>query len=286
MIDLHVHTDSSDGTLSPGQVVRLAARLKLCAVAITDHDTIDGIKLAQEAASAAGIEVVPGVELSVRWNPGSLHILGYLIDTENSRLLDALGRLKSGREERTGKMLAKLADIGIRVTRDEVAAVAQGGVHGRPHLAQVLVNKGIVRAPQEAFDRYLRRGGPAYAEKVKLEPAHAVETILGAGGIAVIAHPYSLETDDPDRLEQIVGTLAGYGVQGIEVFYPKHSRRQTATFLSLAERFGLVATGGTDFHGALTPAVELGVIRHGGPLPYSIIDALRERASANHRGSG
>ncbi len=277
MIDLHVHTNASDGTFSPVAVVKMAAELGLTAVAITDHDTVEGVKPAQDQGKVSGLDVVAGVELSARCDCGSLHILGYLMDTLDRQLLQVLDSLREGRKERTRKIVAKLSGLKLPVTIQDIEREAKGGAHGRPHVARVLVMKGVVRTPQEAFDRFLRRGAPAFAEKVKLDPEIAVQTILAAGGVPVIAHPHTIEDQYMPRLEVMVSRLVSYGVKGIEVFYPKHTPRQKRIYLELADRFNLVATGGTDFHGANKPDVKLGAICSGHPLPYSIIEALRER---------
>lgn len=277
MIDLHVHTTMSDGTVEPREVVRLAARKGLRAIAITDHDTIDALPAAQEESLSTGVEVVEGVEISAQWPNGILHILGYFVKPHNRQLQEALEYLRKHRLERIPKILSKLREQDVFVSVDEVCQEARGGVPGRPHIANVLVHKGYVRMLQEAFDRYLRKGASAYVEKVKLTPSDAIRVILGAGGTAVIAHPYSLDSDEPAGLERIVKDLVAMGVQGIEAYYPRHTPEQTRMYLNLAEKLDLVATGGTDFHGSNKPLIKLGVIPGQGPLPYSILEDLRRR---------
>ncbi|MFH1117839.1 MAG: PHP domain-containing protein [Pseudomonadota bacterium] len=277
MIDLHVHTTMSDGTVSPREVVRLASRVGLRAVAITDHDTVRALPEAQSEGALAGVEVVSGVEISAQWPTGILHILGYFVNRRDERLLASLELLEKGRVERIPKILAKLLELDVVITGEEVRRAARGGVPGRPHIANVLLERGRVRTLQEAFDRYLRRGAPAYVEKVKLTPPDAVRVILEADGVPVIAHPHSLNSDDPARLERIVRDLMDMGIKGIEAYYPRHTPEQTKIYLDLAARLDLVATGGTDFHGANKPLIKLGVIPGQGPLPYSILQDLKRR---------
>lgn len=277
MIDLHVHTTMSDGTVSPREVVRLAALKGLQAIAITDHDTVAGVAPAQEEGRVEHVEVVAGVEISSQWEGGILHVLGYFVSLENLQLRNSLKYLQRGRIERVPKILSKLKDQDVIVTVDEVHREAQGGVPGRPHVANVLLHKGSVRTLQEAFDRYLKRGAPAYVEKVKLPPAEAIRVIVEAEGVPVLAHPYSLNQADPRLLERTLRSLIDLGLQGIEVYYPKHTPQQTNVYLDLASRLDLVVTGGTDFHGTNKPAVKLGMFPGQGPMPYSLLEGLKSR---------
>lgn len=267
----------SDGTLSPEDVVRLAARKGLQAIAITDHDTLTGIAPAQNEARTLDVEVVAGVEISTQWPSGILHILGYFVNPHDAVLLSALEYLRGGRLERVPKIIAKLNQCNVRISPDEVMREAVGSVPGRPHVAGVMVQRGYVRTLQEAFDRYLRKGAPAYVEKVKLQPQEAVKLIERAGGLAVLAHPYSLNQDDPGILEEILRGLISEGLQGIEAYYPKHTLPQTRTFVELASKLDLVISGGTDFHGTNKPEIQLGVIPGVNPLSYAILGELKKR---------
>jgi predicted metal-dependent phosphoesterase TrpH len=281
MIDLHVHTTASDGTLSPGEVVRLAAENGITAVAVTDHDTVAGLAEAVEVGIRCRVEIVPGVEISAEWDRGILHLLGYFIERTDQDLLRTLDYLKRGREERTVGILSKLAGLGIEIPLEEVAAESGTGVPGRPHIARVMVRLGFVREIQEAFDRYLARGAPAYVRKPKLDPVDALRTIRSAGGLPVMAHPYSVLSRDSRGLGDVIAHLKEHGLQGIEAFYPEHAPEQTQTYLELADRFDLAVTGGTDFHGANKPGIELGVIPGQSPLPYRILVNLKRRRSAS-----
>lgn len=275
MIDLHVHTTMSDGTLSPGEVVRHARERGLRAIAVTDHDTIAGIAPARAQGAKSDVEVIPGVEISSQWSHGILHILGYFIRPDDPDLLTCLNWLSNGRRERIPLILAKLHDNGVHITEQEIAEEAIGGVPGRPHVANVMVRKGYVSTLQDAFDRYLKKGAPAYVVKTKLEPEKAIQAIARAGGLPVLAHPYSLREEDSKKLSDIVIKLMTYGLRGIEAYYSKHTREQTDTYLAVASRLGLVVTGGSDFHGTNKPDVKMGVVPSAGPLPYRIVEDLK-----------
>lgn len=274
----------SDGTFSPQEIVQIASRKGLRAIAITDHDTVKGVSQAQKEGSTAGVEVVAGVEISTQCTEGILHLLGYFLDIHDQDLNAALELLRIGRMERVPRIVSKLREQDVVISEEEVHQEASGGVPGRPHVANVLLQKGQVRTLQQAFDRYLKRGAPAYVEKVKLPPAEAIEVIIRAGGVPVIAHPYSLKKDHPDTLEEFVKNLADIGLGGIEAYYPRHTPKQTNKYLELASKLDLVATGGTDFHGSNKPGVKLGVIPGRGPLPYSILEELARKKPGDLKG--
>lgn len=268
----------SDGTFSPAEVVKRAASLGLRAIAITDHDTVSGIEQATEQGRISGVEIVPGLEISADWNKGILHILGYFMDRKNEALLSALDFLQTGRCERIPRILAKLKEHSdILVSQEAIDREAAGGVPGRPHVAKVMVREGLVETMQEAFDKYLGKGTPAYVKKAKL-PAHtSIRVICEAGGIPVLAHPYSLESENEASLIETIQILVDSGLQGIEAFYPRHTLRQTEVYLSVASRFGLTITGGTDFHGDVKPDIELGQFPRYPPMDYSMLESLKSR---------
>jgi predicted metal-dependent phosphoesterase TrpH len=280
MIDLHVHTNMSDGSFSPAEVVRFSAQKGLQAIAITDHDTIAGIGEARAEGSRSGVEVISGVEMSVEWNPGIVHILGFFVRLHDRDLLESLAYLAQGRHDRIPKIVSKLSDCGVHISVEEVARESGNGVPGRPHVANVMVRKGIVSGIQEAFDLYLGKGAPAYVKKTKTSPAEAMRVIRSAGGLPVLAHPHSIDEHNSSRLREIVRGFVTQGLEGLEVYYPKHTAEQTKSFLNLAHEFHLAVTGGTDFHGAGKPEIELGVIPGREPLPYSILQDMKARLNS------
>jgi len=275
MIDLHVHTSMSDGTCPPERVVKMAREKGLRAIAITDHDTVDGVPRARQAGMELGVEIIPGVEMSTEWPSGIMHILGYFIDIRNERLLQALHYLRSGRMERVPKIVEKLRACNVVISADEVRREAVGGAPGRPHIAEIMVREGYVRTIQEAFDRYLRKGAPAYVEKQKMSPQRAIEIILEADGAPVLAHPYSLNLHTESDMESVLTELISYGLAGVEVYYPRHTTPQIASYHGLAKKFHLAVTGGTDFHGANKPDIELGAMPGMGPLSYRMVEELK-----------
>lgn len=278
MIDLHVHTNLSDGTCSPEEVVRFASQHGLRAIAITDHDTMAGVSRAYEQGKIDGVEVVPGIELSTKWDKGILHILGYWVRPNHPDLMKSLDFLQRGRRDRVPKILDRLDAQNIHLSLVEVDLEAQGGIPGRPHVGRVMVRKGYVRDIQEAFDKYLGKGRSAYVQKQVMVPEEAVRLLARTAGICVIAHPYSLE-ETPDGLRTILKWLKRYGLRGIEAYCPKHSLEETNLFLDLAGSLDLAVTGGTDFHGYNKPDIQIGVFPGIGPLPYSLLADLKQRCS-------
>lgn len=277
-IDLHVHTTASDGALSPREVVRRAKEMGLKAIAITDHDTVEGIAEAVQEGTRRGIEVVPGVELSVDWPNGTFHVLGYYINPEDLQLKEVLAIVQRAREERNWKMLDRLRQLGFELTMEEVRSFSRDGQICRPHFALAMVKRGYVTSVEEAFEKYLKKGGPAYVEKFKLKPEEAVKVILEAGGLPVLAHPYTLEVGE-ENLKALVKELKRIGLQGIEVYYPDHTPEQIALYRRIAEEFDLAPTGGTDFHGPTVKDVELGKGKGDLVLPYELLEGLKRRRS-------
>lgn len=275
LIDLHVHTTASDGTLTPRQLVLYAATKGLKAVAITDHDTIDGVAEALEAGEEVGIKVIPGVEISVDCN-GEMHILGYFIDYKNPRLTEGLNRLKMFRENRNPAIVEKLRGLGFDITMQEVINAAGGKIIGRPHFAAVMLQKGYVKDNKEAFELYLAAGKPAYVKKDKMTPREGIELITGAGGIPVLAHPKYLRVEEGRELGDLISELKDYGLQGIEVFYTEHSTEESDNFYKLALVNKLIITGGTDFHGANKPDIEIGTGRGGLAVNYDLMEQFKK----------
>jgi predicted metal-dependent phosphoesterase TrpH len=277
-IDLHTHTDRSDGTFAPSEVVRLAAERGLDVVAITDHDTTDGLEEAADAGERAGVEVVPGVELSAEHDGRSVHVLAYWIDVANDALQDELRRLRDHRLRRAELIVERLAELGVPIRLERVLELARGGNVVRPHLAQALVEAGHVASEEEAFERWIGDGGPAHAPKHALAPVDAVRLIRDAGGVSVLAHPGMWEGETPLPYE-LIERMSAAGMAGLEVDHTDHTPEDRERYRALAGRLGLVATGGSDCHG-----LRYDPIRLGGALcrPDDFV-ALRARAGAISR---
>ena len=259
MIDLHSHSTFSDGSLTPEQLVREAERAQLSALALTDHDSIIGLERFMAACSKSIVRGVPGVEISVDCNPSdaTMHILGYFIDPANAQLNEHINRLRDGRQHRNEEILKRLNAMGLMLNMNEISAFAGENNVGRLHFAQALMARGYVRNTHEAFDKYLARGKSGYANRLRFKPIGGVEMIRQAGGIAVLAHPFTLNLGK-QALADCVGKLAQAGLQGIEIYYPQHSPKMVRQYLDLAQQFHLIATGGTDFHGTPMPDIKLG----------------------------
>jgi len=244
-VDLHIHTTASDGKFTPAEIVQKAIASGLKYIAITDHDSIDGVLPAQAAARNFNeLTVIGGVEINTDVPAGELHILGYYIDTACLELETRLEKLRDSRKDRARKIIAKLKALGINIDYDRVKELAGAGSVGRPHIAQVMMEKAYVSTLKEAFDRYIGRNGPAYVERDKISPVGATQLILKAKGIPVLAHPYTCE-----HPESIISELKAAGLAGVEVYYTSHTPQQVHDLLRLAKLFDLVPTGGSDFHG-------------------------------------
>ncbi len=281
-IDLHIHTSASDGTLRPAEILELAERLKLEAIAITDHDTIEGSKAALASGIPAGLGFLTGVEISATPPPGvplsgSFHILGYDMDLDHPGLNRTLSLLQDARRNRNPKILKKLEGLNIRITLEEVLAAAAGNQLGRPHIARVLVDKKYARSIDDAFDRYLGRGRPAYVDKFRIPAKEAIALLRDAGGLPVLAHPMLLNLSEDALLEDLITRLKSMGLQGLEIYYPAHSPERTAFYAGLAQRHGLLMTGGTDFHGALKPHIQLGSGKGDMAVPFSLFEEIIKR---------
>lgn len=272
MIDLHTHSTVSDGSDPPARVAELAAEAGCSAVALTDHDRLDGIVAARGRASALGVELVAGCELSCEFSPGTMHVLVYFVEPGEGPLHDELVRLQAVRDRRNQLMCERLG-----IPYAELLEEAGGMGAGRPHAAAVLVRRGVVGSIQEAFDMYLAKGRPGYVDKERLAPGEAVRLARASGGVAVLAHPFSLGLA-PAELGRTVGELAGLGVAGVEAMYGRYSPEDRAGLVALAAAHGLVATGGSDHHGTYKPDLTVG--RGAGDLdvPDSVLDELRARA--------
>jgi predicted metal-dependent phosphoesterase TrpH len=277
MIDLHAHTTSSDGSLTPTRLVALAADIGLHAVAITDHDSIDGIEEGLRAGERFGVEVVPGVEIPLEFESFTLDMLGYfLCGAPSAEFRGQLERLRHDRDERNALILEKLAQLGCPLDPAELADVADGEAVGRPHIGEALRRRGYVATITEAFDRFLRRGAPAFVDRRRLGLAQAVRLVVASGGVAVIAHPGIIRTDDAG-LRRFVQEATRQGVVGLECSYPRYSDDVETRCLALAEEFNLVPTGGSDFHGQIKPDNPLGRGTGGRPIPDEPLAQLKAR---------
>jgi predicted metal-dependent phosphoesterase TrpH len=274
-IDLHTHSNASDGSLAPRAVVRLAKDRGLKALALTDHDTIDGLSAAMAAGLKLALEVIPGVEISARHNLGSMHILGFFLDYESELLARRLAVLKQARKDRNPQIVAKLNKLGIPITLEQVEHISGGGQVGRPHIAQALYQGGFVRSLQEAFDVYLGNNGLAYVSKFRFPPEEAIAMIRDARGIPVLAHPFTLGFHTFETLMPALEELMALGLAGVECYYPEHSPDQEALYLSLARKLGLLITGGSDFHGDNKPEISLGRINCQSHLTYDLVTAMK-----------
>jgi 3',5'-nucleoside bisphosphate phosphatase len=268
-LDLHSHTTASDGQLSPAELVALARQIGLTTLGITDHDTTDGVEPAHEAAGDT-LVIIPGVELSAEDEAGDVHTLGYFIDIHNKTFQEKLEWFRAGRYYRGQEIVKKLAALGMLLDWSRIEAIADGGSIGRPHIARAMLEAGYVKSIQDAFDKYIDNDGPAYVARSRLSPEEAVEMIHEAGGAAVLAHPGLL-----DDYETMIERLVPVGLDGVEVVYPKHSNEVELRTRLLANRHGLIVTGGSDFHGLNLPGkAMLGSVNP----PVEAVDALRERA--------
>lgn len=269
-IDLHTHSTTSDGTLSPDALVREAAKIGLRTLALTDHDTIDGVPEAVATGRETGVEIIPGVELGTSVERREHHILGYFVDIDDAAFQAALVDLAARRIRRAETMIGRLAEIGVAVSLEEVLQEAGQGTVGRPHLARVLIRHGHAANVGDAFERYLKHGRPAYVPREPFPPEEAIALVRSAGGVPVLAHP--LSTGDP---ETAVARLLPAGLGGLEVYYGEYDDDTRQTLLHLADRVGLIPTGGSDFHG---PGYHAGRELGGAPVPADTFDRLRHAA--------
>ncbi len=275
MIDLHTHSTVSDGSDTPEEVVALAAKAGLSALALTDHDRQDGIAAARKKATELGIELIAGTEISCN-HSGTMHMLVYFLEPGEGPLQDELLRLQVARDNRNDELIARLAELGLPVTMEELEAEAGGSGAGRPHVAAILVRKGAASSVQDAFDRWLAKGRPAYVEKERLDPLPAITLALQSGALPVLAHPLSLGLS-PDELEGTVGELADAGLVGLESIYGRYSREDRAGLAVMAAQAGLAITGGSDHHGTYKPDLSVGTGQGDLHVPDGALEALRNR---------
>jgi predicted metal-dependent phosphoesterase TrpH len=261
MIDLHMHSNFSDGSMSPTELVEHAGKIGLKAIALTDHDTIDGVHEFVEAGKKYNILTIPGVEISVDTslpNTGHLHMLGLFINYTSSELKDTLDYLRNERNLRAKKIVNKLNELDVPISMLELLREAGEGSIGRPHVAKILVEKGMVSTIQEAFDVYLAKGKPAYMDKVKLGEIDAIRMIKNAGGLAILAHPHLMKFDSYDETKEKIQELRALGVDGLEIYYSGMPMEMTKKLLRLVMELDFVISGGSDFHGSNKDNIQLG----------------------------
>jgi len=283
-IDLHIHSTASDGTLSPAKILKLAQKLKLRAIAITDHDTIDGSKEALQAGIPPSVKFLTGVEISAS-SPlsisyaGSFHILGYSIRLDDPQLNKTLAVLQQARKNRNPQIVKRLNSMGFEFSLEDVASEIGDGQLGRPHIARYMLKRGFVKSIDEAFRKYIAQGRPAYVDKYRVDCERAIEIIHDAGGIPVLAHPILLNFDKNETID-LFALLKDMGLKGIEVYYPENPPDMTAFYIELAQRYGLLKTGGTDFHGSLKPDIQMGSGRGDFYVPYEVYEKLISASSS------
>ena len=244
-IDLHIHTTVSDGKFSPEEIVRKSAELGLSTIAICDHDSVDGITPALEAARGfPQLKIIPGVEISTFAPGNEVHVLGYFLDFNDPKLKTVLANSRNSRLERAKEMIAKLSELDVHIDWQQVQQIAGSGSVGRPHIAQAMLDKGYITSFKEAFTKYIGLGGPAYVERHKITPEEAVALITEANGLPVLAHPLTI-----NQPEAMIAELKAAGLVGIEVYYNNYTKDERNTLARLADKYNLIATGGSDYHG-------------------------------------
>jgi len=276
-IDLHIHTNCSDGLLSPEQVVEIAKKKDIAAISITDHDTTNGIQPALKEGSKLGVEVIPGIELSVNSkysSEGELHILGYFIDWENIEFQKKISIFREARIERAYKIIEKFKQININIDKEKLFNMSSSSSIGRLHFARILVEERYVKNIYEAFNKFLSFGKPAYVAKLRFEPEEAINLITKVGGIPILAHPYYSNFNT----STMISTLVDMGLQGIEVWHSKQPKNISENLLRIANKFNILAIGGSDYHGVDNESHNLGSPK----IPYSILLKLKKYRLKNY----
>ncbi len=275
-IDLHTHSAVSDGSDTPAELVKKAAKLRLAAVALTDHDSLDGLDEAEEAAATVGIEFIRGIELAVEDDFGELHLLGLWMPRPSERMRDALALLRCNRESRNQAMLDALRAKGMSLTIEEVRAVSGGGSVGRPHIATALVNKGHVASRKEAFERYIGWGGETFVPRVLLSPEQGIRVLRDEGATVALAHPFLSRLMTKERLDDILSNFRAWGLTALETYHNAHDPRHVRLCVDLAARHSLLLTGGSDYHGTNKDGIALGSGKGNMRIPFWVLSKLRE----------
>lgn len=276
-VDLHAHSTASDGTERPSEVVRLAARAGLAAVALTDHDTLEGVEEARLEAGKRGIELIPGTELSCDWDRGGLHVVVLFLEPGPGPLQDRLEELRDARHTRNRSIARRLGELGLGVDYQEVLDEAVGGSVGRPHIAAVMKRRGYVPDISSAFREYLGVGAPAYVPRRLLSPEEAIGLALRSGGVPILAHPHTLGLDNSAEYAETYRWLGRAGLVGVECFYSEYDPSTRRELERSVRSFGLLPSGGSDFHGDYKPGLRVGVGRGDLEVPDRVLEALRDR---------
>ena len=274
-IDLHAHSTASDGSDTPSQLVHRAAEIGLSAVALTDHDTLEGIEEATAAAALTPVRLIPGVELSLEWSQGGMHLIVLFLGPGRGPLRDRLAELQSGRDERNQKMVELLNSLGVSIEYEEVLTEAGGGSVGRPHIAAVMTKHGHVDDIASAFDLWLGKGKPAYVGRRRLLPEEAIGLARMEGAVPILAHPHTMGIDTAEDMATTLRRLRTAGLIGLECHYPLYSPEERLEYVDLARRFDLVPSGGSDYHGRYKVGIDLGVGKGDLKVPDSVLDELR-----------
>ncbi len=275
-IDLHTHSSCSDGTMTPATLVEHAKQAGLSAIALTDHDTMEGVPEAMARGLEQGVEVIPGIEISSSYNNMFMHILGYGLRHDDPVLIKRLTKIQKARNLRNEKIISKLCKLGIEVTMSDLKTYSKEGQTGRPHIARLLLDRKVVRTQHDAFSRYLGKGGRAYEDRFRYEAGVAINMIRDAGGLAILAHPVTI-TPRLAGIRKLVKTLQDMGLEGIEVYHPAHSPGLTRILKQVAMENEMLITGGSDFHGDNKPDITLNLARERLNISYSLLAEMKKK---------
>ena len=278
IVDLHTHSTASDGSDPPDRLIELAVETGLGCLALTDHDTQEGIEAARSAAAAADIELIPGLELSLDYDRGGMHLLVLWLEPGGGPLQDRLAALRAGRDTRNLEIAEILTSIGLPITIEEIEAEAGGGSVGRPHIAAVMVARGYVPDIRTAFDLWLGNGKPGYVGRERLDPVEAIVLARQSGGVPVLSHPHTLGITTSTDMADLLTDLKGAGLVGLEAIYSAYRRHERDGYTDLARRFGLIPSGGSDYHGTYKEGLMLGSGYGDLVVPDSVVEELREHA--------
>ena len=274
-VDLHAHSTASDGTETPAEVMRIAARADLTSVALTDHDTLEGLAEAQIVADGVGVDLIPGTEISCEWARGTMHMVILFLEPGPGPLQDRLWDLQASRTRRNKVIVERLQELGMEISYEEILEEAGEGSVGRPHFAAVMEQKGYVTDFRAAFDEYLANGRPAYVARQRMEPQESIELALASNAVPVIAHPHTLGLNTAAEFAETYQQLGEWGLIGIECFYGEYDRIVQQALADAISAFDLLPSGGSDFHGDYKAGLELGFGRGQLAVPDSVLDDLR-----------